>query len=128
MSVQSIIKRDIELVRQENEKNIIDSADKYMYKKRFALGCDYDKEKFKFDYTLQGILHTENCELFEYIESVVEGNIMKLNNKTISAVAQYNISFEELFLRWQAQGNKGNFDFFLDTIINNGVTLEKNGW
>lgn len=128
MSIQSIITKDIDLLKKENLIDIIKHGDNYMFYKRFALGCNVDKDAFEYDCDLYEVLHTENCDILKLLQSKIEGNILELNNKTLSAVSQYSISFEELYNRWLAQGNTGNFDFFLDVLINGGVTLEKNGW
>jgi len=127
-SAQSIIKTDLNSVKKHTEENILEASEKYMFKKRFLLKEDYNKHKFKFYSLLNDILNTENCDLIELLENTIEGDILKLENKNISPISQYNISFEELYNRWLLQGNTGNFDYFLNTLINNGVTLEKNGW
>src|SRR5690606_4910794 len=127
-SAQSIIKTDLNSVKKHTEENILEASEKYMFKKRFLLKEDYNKHKFKFYSLLNDILNTENCDLIELLENTIEGDILKLENKNISPISQYNLSFEELYNRWLLQGNTGNFDYFLNTLINNGVTLEKNGW
>ena len=127
-SAQSIIKTDLNSVKKHTEENLLEAAEKYMFKKRFLLKENYDKHKLKFYSLLNDILNTENCDLIELLENTIEGDILKLENKNLSPISQYNISFEELYNRWILQGNTGNFDYFLNTLVNNGVTLEKNGW
>lgn len=126
--MQSIIKRNIHSERKQNLDYILGAAKKYMYHKRFLLGKDYDKSLFEFDSKIQDILYTENCELFEYLENTIEGNITKLNTKSLSPITQYSLSFEDLYQRWINKGNTGNFDYFLDIILNEGVTVQKNDW
>lgn len=126
--MQSIIKRNIHSERKQNLNYIIEAAKKYMYHKRFMLGKNYDKKWFKFDSKMYDILHTENCELYEYLEDTIEGNITKLTTRSLSPVSQYSLSFEDLYDRWLDKGNTGNFDYFLDVILNEGVTVQKNDW
>lgn len=128
MGIQSVTDKNLDSVKKENISDIKDASEKYMYFKRFALGCNYDKDRFVFDNMLYDILNSNNCDIEELLESTIKGDILKLNNKTLSSASQYSVSFEDLYNRWLNQGNTGDFDVFLNVIINGGVVLEKSGW
>lgn len=128
MGIQSIKDTNLSSERDENIKDLKAHADKYMYYKRFGLGCDFDRDSFKFDNMLYNILNTNNCDIESLLESTIKGDILKLNSKKLSCASQYSVSFEDLYNRWLDNGNVGDFSVFIDVIINGGVTLEKDSW
>lgn len=92
MSAYSLQILDREKYLNEFEENIIYSFDKYVYKKNFRVGKGIeDKKELKHDLIFHRILCTDNCEMIDYIQCAIEGELEKRGktfktNKSISEI------------------------------------------
>jgi hypothetical protein len=92
MSGYSLQILDREKYFNEFDENIIYSFDKYVYQKNFRVGKGIeDKKELAHDLIFSRILCTDNCEMINYIQCAIEGELEKRgktfkSNKSISEI------------------------------------------
>ncbi len=92
MSTYSLNILDREKYLEEFEENIVYSFDRYLYQKNFRIGNGIeDKKELKHNLIFHRLLCTENCEMIEYIQCAIEGELEKRgktfkSNKSISEI------------------------------------------
>ena len=75
MSTQSIFVKSIDSIQEASEETLLKNANKYILEKRFALGKGMKSEETKHAARLLDFLCTENCELIDYLNKSLIGDI-----------------------------------------------------
>ena len=76
---QQIKKYNREAILQESSKNLLEQADLYYLKEKFAIKTKYDELKTIHNFMLKETLCTKNCEIKNFLDKKLRGALTEDN-------------------------------------------------
>ena len=117
MSQQTILHPTIDSLKEEAEKTFIKNADKYLLKRRFALGDDYCSFEQADAAMIFDIIELNNCNILTLIKKELE-SIEDLEDEKKKCSEEVKLTANEnLYELWLSRGNCGSMEDFLDSIL-----------